>query len=217
MTKTECKKILLSMMLMYQRFFPNPSETVQMISEAWHMVLGDVGYEEACMGLTWFAKHDAKGFPPAPGQVMDCVIKARMYAAGDAMDEGAAWSLVYRAICDSNYHSEERYSELPPLVQRAVGSPAALQQMALEPDVSVTRGQFSRAYQQAMARERETATMPPDLRAKVVKLAEGLAAKGQLPMRPTSAWVEGRSGLVELTYSGEWKGEGDHGGHMQAD
>jgi hypothetical protein len=60
-----------------------------------------------------------------------------------------AWAHVYKAICDSNYHAEERFAELDPIEQRAVGSPDVLKGWAMadaEDGLTVIQSQFLKAY-----------------------------------------------------------------------
>ena len=202
MTKNECERILFSMMAIYSRHYPNPKESIRIMTPAWNMVLEDYSYEEANMGLKWFARSDAKGFPPAPGQIIDCIIKAKGASMGELMDEATAWSIVYKAMEDSAYHSEESFAKLPPILRRAVGSPEALKQMGQEQEVSVTRGQFARSYQQALARERSEASMPEEVR-RLVAAAMPRIGSGERAGTQAVAWIEKYDGrLIEMQNTG---------------
>ena len=207
MTRPECNKLIMAMMAIYSSHYQRPEESLRIMSAGWFLVLEDYTYEEASIGLKWFARSDKRGFPPAPGQIIDGITKAReAYSPGSVMDEGEAWSLVYKAIQDSSYHSEEQFAKLPPVVQRAVGSSSVLRQMAAEENLSVTRGQFARSYQQAVARTREESSMPPEVK----KLAEIAVQQIEDKERsatsvPIVAWIDlwdGKRVELEHTSSG---------------
>ena len=210
MTRQECGKLVMAMMALYSYNFPNPEESLRVMVGPWHMVLEEYTYEETMVGLKWFARADKKGFPPAPGQVVDCIIRAKEAAApGGALDDGTAWALVMRALRDSSYHAEERFAELPPIVQRAVGSPGNLRDMAQEEKISVTKGQFLASYHQALERSRSEASMPPALRALAQKTSRELLGASDRRSRdvPALAWIEARDGRRELSHKEDgWNG-----------
>ncbi len=205
MTKTECKKLVLSMMALYSRFYPDPEGMMGLMTESWYLVLGDIPYQDAVTGLKWYARADTAGFPPSPGQIVHRVQMAREAADQHSwMGEGEAWSLVSKAIEDSAYHAEEQFSRLPPVIQRAVGSPSALRQMGQEEKLSVTRGQFARSYEQAVARTRAEASMPEEVRALAERTMERLEAGTPRPVM--TAWIETRNGRTELVpAAGGWR------------
>ena len=205
MTKPECNKLIMAMMAIYSSHYQRPEESLRIMSAGWFLILEDYSYEEASIGLKWFARNDKKGFPPVPGQIIDGITKAREASSpGSAMDEGQAWSLVYKAIQDSSYHSEERYAELPLIVQKAVGSSAVLRQMAAEENLSVTRGQFARSYQQAVARTREESSMPPEVKKLAEKAVTKIEDKRQTVSAPVTAWIDlGDGKRDELEHTSE--------------
>ena len=85
----------------------------------------------------------------------------------DDQTELAAWSLVRQAISNSAYHSEEEFRKLPPLVQKALGNPANLREMALmDMDTvnSVEQSHFIRAYRAVVDRQKEVARLSPSVR-----------------------------------------------------
>jgi hypothetical protein len=79
------------------------------------------------------------------------------------MNVNEAWDLVQRAIADSTYHAEERFEQLPPLVQKVVGSPTTLRnwgQTDMQTIGTVIYSQFLRTYESIVAREKEKAKIP---------------------------------------------------------
>lgn len=74
-------------------------------------------------------------------------IKSRMYELTHKEDtnNNDLWDKLLKAICNSNYHSEEEFEKLPKLVKMYVRHPSQLQEMAkMDSDVvnSVVKGQF---------------------------------------------------------------------------
>ena len=89
-----------------------------------------------------------------------------------------AWNLVYKAICNSVYHSEEEFDRLPPLCQNVLGNAANLREMALM-DVntvkSVEQSHFIRQYDAYAKREAENMKLPPSMR---ISIRERIGIEG---------------------------------------
>ena len=88
-----------------------------------------------------------------------------------------AWSLVRRAISNSTYNAEQEFERLPEAVQRAVGSPANLREMAaldIERVETVEQSHFIRAYVAAIKRAAEDAKIPAKVREMLGQLAKPL-------------------------------------------
>ena len=121
------------------------------------------------MGLKVYLRTDKDGFPPSPGQVIDCIQKAEP----QSMNEIEAWGLVRMAIRDGIYHAEERFEELPPDCQKAVGRPGQLTEWAMlkssEVD-TIAAAQFKRVYTAEIKRRREEAKMPQEIRERLATI-----------------------------------------------
>ena len=94
-----------------------------------------------------------------------------------SMTEGAAWSLVYRAICNSAYNAREEFEKLPKECQRAVGNPAILKEWAgLDKDEvnTVIQSNFMRSYKVEKKRSQEMQMLPPSTRDAIQLLAGGM-------------------------------------------
>ena len=79
-----------------------------------------------------------------------------------------AWALVSRALRNGYYGANEEFEKLPPLVQKAVGSPGNLRNWAQTDAKSienVIQSNFMRAYKTVVNREKEVERMPADVRA----------------------------------------------------
>lgn len=116
---------------------------------------------------------DDKGFPPHIGAVKG---RIRQITQPQEMTEGEAWSLVSRALKNANYGAREEFDQLPPLIQRLVGSPNQLREWAqLDTDTvqAVIASNFQRSYRARAKSQREYDALPSDVRA----LSDGLAGK----------------------------------------
>lgn len=94
-----------------------------------------------------------------------------------SMTEGAAWSLVYRAICNSAYNAQAEFDTLPVECQKAVGNPAILKEWAgLDKDEvnTVIQSNFMRSYKVEKQRSREMQMLPPSTRDVIQKLSDGM-------------------------------------------
>lgn len=141
----------------------NPPDKVA-TAKVWQMALEDYLYQDVELALKKFFKADVKGFPPVPGQLISLIVESRTSA--EIPDESKAWSLVIEAIGDSCYHSTKCFAELPPLVQRAVGSAYVLQTWAMldSENLEPVRANFLRSYrslkEQAIRENANSGKMP---------------------------------------------------------
>ena len=79
------------------------------------------------------------------------------------MTELEAWALVNKALRNGYYGAEEEYAKLPPLVQKAVGTPMNLRnwsQSDIKSTESVVMSQFISAYKTECKRAVEKAVIP---------------------------------------------------------
>ena len=160
MSKDEVKKILAGIITAYPNYRPgNMEDTVK----TWEAMLSDYTYEQVFTALKAYILSDEKGFPPSIGQI---VAKIHMPEEINEIGDMQAWHLVYKAICDSAYHAEKRFDELPETIRRAVASPANLRewgQMEIETVNSVIQSQFLRSYRAEVKRAADLRKLSPDL------------------------------------------------------
>jgi len=119
----------------------------------------------------WIAT-DTKGFPPVIGQIKD---QMRRLSEPEQMCENEAWDIVSRAIGDSNYGSVEQFEQLPPVIQKSVGSARQLQEWA-QMDASdvqtVVASNFMRSYRAKLAHEQERDRLPNDVKQIMAQLQQ---------------------------------------------
>lgn len=161
MTREETVKIIRIMVDSYPNYKPNNiSETV----DVWCMMLDEYTYEQVAMGLKSYILSDKSGFAPAIGQIVD---KIKTVSEPEQLSELEAWGLVDKAIRNSGYHAEEEFAKLPPIVQKAVGSPNQLRNWGMT-DIdsieTVAQSNFMRTYRAVAKREDEISRMPLQIR-----------------------------------------------------
>jgi len=142
----------------------------------WYEMLKDLSYEHASLAIRKYMLTEK--FPPT---IADIRTKAREIAGepDNGMSELEAWALVKKAICNSNYHSEEEFASLPKTCQIAVGNPANLREWAAmdtESVETVEQSHFIRNYRAAVQREKDSQKMPESVRTMIETLREKLLA-----------------------------------------
>ena len=153
----------------YPNYKPNNiSETV----DVWNMMLSDYEYNIVAMALKAYILSDTNGFAPSIGQLVG---KIQSITQPQELSEVEAWTLVRNAISNSGYNSVEEFAKLPPLVQKAVGLPENLREWALTENLNheVVSSNFMRSYKSVLAREKEIAKMPSDVRQLIQNATQG--------------------------------------------
>jgi len=158
MTRDETKGLIRSIVNLYPNWKPeNMTETVN----AWHWALEEYPAPAVKAALQIYVKTNNTGFAPSVSQIINGIYKPQEQ---NTLSEGEAWSKVRVAIRDGNYHAEERFNELPELVQKAVGSPSMIRSWAMadssEVD-TVIASNFQRSYKQIVQREQENVRISP--------------------------------------------------------
>lgn len=169
MTKQETAKIITVITAAYPNHFVKYTpEMIQNLIFAWYSVMEDYPYSVCSNGLKMYLANDTKGFPPSPGQVIDCITKQIHKDAPTALE---AWQYVSKAIKNGIYHSEEEFDALPEIVKKAVGRHENLKEWAMMDSAtvqSVEQSHFIRVYDTLVKRQQEDAKIP----ASVKKLME---------------------------------------------
>ena len=161
MTREDTQRFLLSIQSLYPNWKPeNKTATVN----AWHWALEEYPAEAVMKALQRYVKTNNTGFAPSVSQIINCIYKP---LENDIESEGMAWCLVKQAIQDGIYHAEERFSELPKLVQKAVGSPNMIRQWASTDSSEVNTvimSNFQRNYRTIVERHRDDVRMDPSMK-----------------------------------------------------
>lgn len=160
MTRDETVKIIRIMCDCYPNYKPsNLSETV----DVWNMMLEEHSYEQISVALKAYVHSDTSGFAPSIGQLIN---KLHEVQAPQELNEMEAWLLVGKALRNGTYGAVEEFNKLPPLVQKAVGSPDNLRNWAQTDSESienVVQSNFMRTYRIVVNRAKEYQKMPKDI------------------------------------------------------
>lgn len=162
MTRDETVKIIRIMCDCYPNYKPsNLSETV----DVWNMMLEEYSYSQISTALKTYVHSDTSGFAPSIGQLIN---KLHEVQAPQELNEMEAWLLVGKALRNGTYGAVEEFNKLPPLVQKAVGSPDNLRNWAQTDSESienVVQSNFMRTYRIVVNRAKEYQKMPKDIQA----------------------------------------------------
>ena len=148
-----------------QTFYPNYQvENKEFTINAWYAIIGDCDYKPMEKALQAYITTDTSGVAPSSGQLLD---KLHAIQNPQELNEMEAWSLVSKALRNGYYGAVEEFNNLPPLVQKAVGSPDNLRNWAQTDSESienVVQSNFMRSYRLVVNRENEIKKMPADVR-----------------------------------------------------
>ena len=172
MTDQETWKIVYVLKATYPNHFKGyTTADLDNIVTAWGMVFEDYSYEVVAQGLKVFLAGDTKGFPPSPGQVMDCIVKLTI---PNELSEGEAWDMVAKAAERGSVYCVEDFNKFPEAVQKAIGSPSYLRRLAIDEDInmSVEESNFQSRYRTILQRQREDAKIPASVR-QAIQIALG--------------------------------------------
>lgn len=160
MTKNEVIKLLMTI----QTFYPNYQvENKEFTINAWYSIIGDCDYKPMEKALRAYITTDTSGFAPSIGQLIN---KLHEVQSPQELNEMEAWLLVSKALRNGTYGAVEEFNKLPPLVQKAVGSPDNLRNWAQTDSESienVVQSNFMRTYRTVVNRAKEYRKMPKDI------------------------------------------------------
>lgn len=155
----------------YEKFGQNDFDNMAI---GWHMALEDYSYQEISLGLKAYVKSNETGFPPVPAQLIAYTRKSNPVSD---LTSNEAWSLVYKAICNSNYNAEAEFEKLPLMCQKAIGSAASLRELAqmdIDTVQSVEGSHFKRNYENLVKRQAEYDKIPQTTREALESFRSGL-------------------------------------------
>lgn len=129
----------------------------------WYEELKDIPYQLAHLALQKYVCTNK--FSPTIADIREQVAELNNQNE-EELNETAAWSIAWKAICNSGYHAEEEFAKLPPVIQRTVHSPAQLREWALLENIdgktiTVLQSDFQRAFRVEQQRERERSKLSP--------------------------------------------------------
>ena len=110
-----------------------------------------------------------------PPTIADVKEKIHLLTQPQGMSELEAWNTVKRAI--SYYDADETFAQLPPLLQKIVGSPNTLREWAqMDADTvnSVIQSNFMRSFRAKVAQEKEQSMLPESTKRLIHQITSGM-------------------------------------------
>lgn len=160
MTEKEVKQLLAMTQAVYPNYNPPSREAAV---NAWLMCLSEYDNNVVMAAFKAYITTDTSGFAPSIGQLLD---KLHAIQNPQELNEMEAWSLVSKALRNGYYGAVEEFNNLPPLVQKAVGSPDNLRNWSQTDTNSienVVQSNFIKTYRTVVNRENEIKKMPADV------------------------------------------------------
>lgn len=173
MTREETQMLIASIKAVYPNFKIAPEELTFTVN-AWHTMLEEYPYEGIQAAFKIYVKTNNTGFAPSVSQLINAMYQPK---ENNQLSEGEAWAMVKRAIQDGCYHAGERYNELPPMIQRAVGSPNMISQWAqTDSDTvnTVIMSNFQRTYRTLLQKQSFNDKVPETLSGLVTGIVDHL-------------------------------------------
>ena len=162
MTKEQFKILVKAMKAVYTQptFIPD-----QDAFDVWYSMLKDLDYAVASRAIQMHMQTEE--YPLTVAGIRKQSVKITGNTENE-LNETEAWSLVLKAIRRSTYYSEEEFTKLPLVIQRAVGNPRQLREWATLEDVdgntlTVLQSNFQRTFRAEQQKERERQKLSPDV------------------------------------------------------
>lgn len=175
MTEKEVRQLLAMTQAVYPNYNPPSREAAV---NAWLMCLSEYDNNVVMAAFKAYMTTNTSGFAPAPGQLVEIL---QTLTQPSELNELEAWSLVRKALADSSYNSVERFQELPPIVQKAVGTPQQLKIWACDSEFNenVVSSNFIKTYRTEVKRATELNKMPENVR-KLIETVNTNAVSAQI-------------------------------------
>ena len=161
MTRDDTKKIIMILTAAYPNYHP---ADLTLTVNTWHVLLEEYDYKAVESALHAFITTDTSGFAPSVGQLID---KMQTLVQADELTDMQAWSMVYKAICNSSYNAAGEFKSLPTVIRKAVGSAQMLKEWAMmdaNEVNTVIQSNFIRTYHREVERQKEISKIPKRLR-----------------------------------------------------
>ena len=156
MTRDDVKKLIAVMSGVYPNYAP---KNLPLTVDVLYKVYEKFDYSVIEKALADYISTDKSGFAPVPGQLVELAYKNDLDK--DAMTAQEAWDRVLKALSRSAYYFDEEFKKLPEIVQKCIGSPYRLHQMAIDENFNpgVEYSHFARTFNELSAKDRENKKM----------------------------------------------------------
>lgn len=170
MVKEDTIKFITELKMTYLNFYKDISkEEYAMLVELWHEDFIDIPYKVVRLAFSQYKNSKDSAFPPTSGALKTIIANMK---PNQRMTPNEAYDLVYKAICDSTWHSQEAYDNLPKELQRLT-SPQRLKELATsEGDAKLVtfEASFKREYAKLIEEKKSFDALPVKQQENVLKL-----------------------------------------------
>ena len=131
--------------------------------ELWTMMFSKDDFRIVSAAVKSFIEDGRNKYAPSIGEIKE--IMSSVKVEGE-LSEAEAWNMVLTALKNGTYHAKEEFDKLPEDIQRAIGSPAYLRELASSEDlnVSVESSNFYRNYRMVKDRRQQAESLPENVR-----------------------------------------------------
>ncbi len=131
----------------------------ELTMEVWFNALKEFDFEDVKKATFQYIRTGK--YKPKPADIIELIVENKAPQMPDEMSAQEAWSLVYKAICNSAYNSIQEYERLPEMAKKAIGSADNLRSHAIDADfnMGVAQSQFIKAYNTLLERKKNDYAM----------------------------------------------------------
>lgn len=175
MTRQETVQVLSILKVAYPVFYKDISKNeAEKALDLWHTMFEGDDVMLVINAVKAFIATDEKGYPPVIGVIKK---KMREISEPEMMTELEAWSLIKKATSNSYYNSKQEFDQLPPVLQKLIGSHNVLREWSLI-DTSqfdtVVQSNFMRSYRARIEHEKEYLALPQSVKEFSKKLSSSM-------------------------------------------
>ena len=154
MTRDETKTLIAMIMSTYPNFKPSEMVNTKMMIETWWAILEPDDGQDILNAFKVYTRTDTSGFAPTPGKLHMMI--ADRQAPGLA--DGEILTMLTKASRNANYGFEQSFAELPPMLQKAVGSPTVIRNWGNMDSESLgfAFNNVIKVYKELLRREKES-------------------------------------------------------------
>lgn len=131
--------------------------------ELWTMMFAQDDFRVVSAAVKSYIENGSNKFAPSIGEIRE--IMNSVNAEGELSD-AEAWNMVLTALKNGTYRAQEEFDKLPEDIQRAIGSPAYLRELASSDDfnASVESSNFYKNYRAVKNRRQQAESLPENIR-----------------------------------------------------
>lgn len=160
MNKEETIKFITALDVMYPNTFKDfDINKKRLLIDMWQSSLQDFNYEICFNALQQYVNSNTSGFVPTPANIISNINKIK---PKNELSSNDAYGLVYKAICNSSYNSQEEWNKLPSEIQKIVSAERLRQLAKAESDAELVSFQasFKRDYEKKVQEQKEFDALP---------------------------------------------------------